>query len=114
MKLSDYKDEKAIEVIADLLVPIGNIALNKDKIEKTGTTAHFVSQLMKLNPKEVMAMIAILNGVDPEEYHCNAASVLKDALEMFSDPELMLLFGSQSETKTSSGSVSESIEVEEQ
>lgn len=113
MKLSDYKDEKAIEVIADLLVPIGNIALNKDKIQKTGTTAHFVSELMKNNPKDVLAIIAILNGVKPEDYHCSAISVFKDAIELFQDPDLMELFGLQSETKTSSGSVSESIEVEE-
>lgn len=105
MKLSEFKDEKAIEVVADLLVPIGNIALNKDKIQKTDTTAHFVSDLLKSNPKEVISILAILNDVKVEDYNCTATQVLKDAIEVFSDPELMQLFGLQSEMPTSSGSV---------
>jgi hypothetical protein len=107
MKLSDFQDEKAVEVVAKLLVPIGNIVQNKDVAKKQGgTMLEFVSAMLANNASDVKTMLAILNDVEPSEYHCSAASVLRDAMAMLSDPELLQLFGLQSETSTDSGSAS--------
>lgn len=113
MKLSEFRDEKGIEVVAKLLVPISNIAKNKDTATaKSGGMAEFASAMLRNNPKDVMNMLAILNGKDPAEYHCSAASVLVDVFDMLNDPELLQLFGARSETRASSGSASESTEAQ--
>jgi hypothetical protein len=111
MKLSDFKDEKAIDVVARLLVPIGRIADNKKNAEaKDKSKLEFVSALLRNNAADVKDILAIMADVDPAEYHCTATSVLTDAMELFNDPDLMRLFGLQSETAASSGSASESTE----
>jgi hypothetical protein len=115
MKLSDFKDEKAIEVVAALLVPMGNIAKNAENAEARGKSKlEFASSMLKNNAADVKNMLAILSDVDPEDYHCTAASVLVDVMQMFNDPELMQLFGLQSGTAASSGSASESTEGQNQ
>lgn len=112
MKLSDFKDEKAIQVVADLLVPISKIVANKStKDAKDSGVAAFASALLANNKREVMDMLAILNDVPPEDYHCTAASVMVDVLNMLNDPELMQLFGLSRQTEASSGSASENTEA---
>lgn len=112
MKLSEFKDEKGIEVVAKLLVPISQIVSNEKNKEARGKTVlEFASAMLLNSQKAVKDMLAILDDKDPEEYHCTAATVLFDVMNMLNDPELMQLFGLQSGTKTSSGSVSENIEV---
>lgn len=118
MKLSDFRDERAIEVVADLLIPIGNIAKNekvaKARKKEGGTLLDFASAMLKNSAKDVMAILAILNDKKPEEYHCSAATVLADVMDMLNDPELMQLFGLRSKTSPSSGSASESTEGQKQ
>lgn len=117
MRLSEFKDEKGIEVVAKLLVPISKIAQNqnnakaKAKAKEGGTLLDFASAMLQNNPKEVMDMLAILDDKDPSEYHCSAATVLVDVFNMLSDPELLQLFGFQSKTPASSGSASENTEA---
>lgn len=114
MKLSDFKDEKAVVVVAKLLVPIGNIASDnemsevKDKVKNMG---EFASVALQKHSRDIMDMLAILNDQDPGGYHCNAATVLHDVMEMFSDPAFLELFGLQSQILASSGSASETTEA---
>lgn len=107
MRLSDFKDEKAIEIVAKLLVPIGNIAANAKNFDaRSKGKLAFASALLQNNAKDVKDIFAILNEVEPGEYHTNAASVLMDTLEMLNDPALLELFGLQGQTSASSGSAS--------
>lgn len=114
MRLSDFKDEKALEVIADLIDPIAEIARSpENKAASKGTKLQFVQSVLRNTPRAVMHMMAILNDEKPENYHCTSASVLKNALEMFTDPDIMALFGLQSETPASSGSALATTEAPE-
>ena len=118
MKLSDFKDEKGVEVVAKLLVPVCTIAANPANSEskaKCKNKLEFASAMIQNNPSEVKAMLAILNDVDPKEYHCTGASVMIGLLEMLADPEVMQLFGLQSKMtgQTCSGLRSENIEAPE-
>ena len=115
MRLSDFEDEKAIEVIADLIGPISTIAREIQKNKKDDmTVAQLVGFALKKCKKEAIQMFAILNDIPVEEYHCNGATILADMINMFSDPSLMQLFGLQSKMPTSSGSASVNTEVAEQ
>lgn len=112
MRLSEFKDEKALQVISDLLEPIGRIAANPENAEaKDLGVFEFVSTILRNSGKDVMTMLAILNEQDPADYHCTAASVMMDVFTMLDDPELMMLFGLQRQTPASSGSASESTEA---
>ena len=114
MRLSDFKDEKAIEVVADLLVPIGNIVANpaNKEAQSGGNLLALAASMLKNNASDVKAMLAILNGANPDEYTCTAATVMRDVINMLGDPELLQLFGLQSQTSTSAGSASMTSEVE--
>lgn len=115
MRLSDFKDEKAVEVVADLLEPIEKIAINpKMENAKGGSILGFARAMLKNNQRETMDMLAILSDVDPAEYHCTAATVVFDVLNMLNDPDLMQLFGLRRQTPASSGSASESTEAQKQ
>lgn len=115
MKLSDFRDEKAIEVVADLLGPISKIVANKETAAaKDKGMIEFAAAMLRNSKRDVMDMLAILSGQKPEDYHCTAATVMKDVLDMFSDPELMQLFGLQRQTAGSSGSASESTEAQDE
>lgn len=112
MRLSEFKDEKGIEVVAKLMGPIGAIASNQENAKaKDKSILEFASAMLQNNPKEIMAMLAILDDQDPADYHCSAATVLRDVFNMISDPELLMLFGLQGQTPASSGSASESTEA---
>lgn len=115
MRLSDFKDEEAIEVVADLLEPISKIVSNQETSEaRGGGMIGFASTMLKNSKRDVMDMLAILSKQDPAEYHCTAATVFKDVLDMLNDPELMQLFGLRRQTAASSGSASESTEGQEE
>lgn len=116
MKLSEFADEKAIAVVADLLTPIGNIIKSKATAEARrsgGTSLEFAAAILKNNAADVKDMLAILSGEDPAKYHCTAATVLFDTMNMLADPDLIELFGLQSKTAASAGSASENTEAQE-
>ena len=113
MRLSEFKDEKAIEVVANLLIPIGNIVANPANEEaKDGGVLKFASEMLKNNTKDAMEILAILADEPVESYTCTGVTVLKDMLNVLSDPDLLELFGLQSQTQTSAGSASMNSEVE--
>lgn len=116
-KLSDFKDEKAIVVVAQLLEPIMTIVTNpengKFKDEQNGFK--MFSGFLANSPKAMMEIFAILSEHDPnseEPYHCDGVEVTKNLMTLVSDSRLIELFTSQGQTgdATSSGSASENIE----
>ena len=116
MKLSDFKDEQGVEVVAKLMIPICKIVANPANKEAKGKTKlEFASAMLQNSPCEVKEMLAILNCVEPEDYHCNGSTVIAGLFDLLSDPELMQLFGLQGkkEGPTCSGSQSETIEAPE-
>lgn len=116
MRLSDFKDEKGVEIVAKLLVPVCTIAANPANAEAKkacNNKLEFASAMLQNNPTEVKTMLAILADEDPAEYHCNGASVMIGLLEMLADEEVAQLFGLQSKKtgQTCSGSQSETTEA---
>ena len=54
-RLSDFKDSEGVKIVAKLLVPIGNIAKNKNVAKKAdGTILEFASALLENNPDDVL------------------------------------------------------------
>lgn len=111
-KLSEFKNEDAVLVISKLMIPIYRILGKIRNIERGDdmTPMQLVSSMLQASPSDVVEVFAILNEQPVEEYECNGAELMVNALKLASDKEFMELFGLQSQTETSSGSVSETTE----
>ena len=108
-KLSDFKDEKAIVVVAQLLEPIMTIVTTpengKFKDEQNGFK--MFSGFLSNSPKAMMQIFAILSEQAAETYHCDGVEVTKNLMTLVSDSRQTELFTSQGQTgdAKSSGSV---------
>lgn len=130
MKLSDIKGERTLEVIADLIDPIANIAedeqasamFKRAKLPEGMTVRQFAVQrarkctpvLLKSHKDDIIRIFAVIEGVTPEEYAntLNVAKLMADVVELLNDEEFTSFFiSAQKETGgESSGSAQENTE----
>ena len=95
MKLSEIKGEKAIEVFADLLEPVGKMLTDnevKGLIEKDAPKIEIIQKLLKNHTKEVIEMMAILDDVPVDEYEVNFVTLPAKLIELFNDEAVTQLF----------------------
>ena len=72
MKLSEYRNEAAIELLADILEPATKI-LADEKIKEliNGPRISLIKYVLKNHKSEIIEILAIMDGVPVEEYECN-------------------------------------------
>ena len=95
MKLSEIKGEKAIEVFADLLDPVGKILTDEDirtLVKDDAPKIEIVQKMLKKHAKEVIKMMAIIDDVPEEEYEVNFVSLPAKLIELFNDEAVTQLF----------------------
>lgn len=113
MKLSEYHGEAALDILADLIEPAGEIMSDKE-IGEVFKENRFraIGLAIKNHKNAVMQILATMDGVPVEEYKCNVFTLPVKILELLNDPELIQLFTYQGQTgdANSSGSASENIE----
>lgn len=116
MKLSEYKNEQAIEILADIIEPATAI-LNDDEIKtvynREGSKIFDVAKaIMKRHAKEIVEILARLDGCEPPEYECTVFTLPAKIIELMNDKELISFFSSQSQMRdgVSSGSAMENTE----
>lgn len=99
MKLSDIKGEAAIDALADLMEPAASIFADENiqrSIRSGEPKLLLAKKLLKLHKKEVIKILAILDGEDPATYEPTLLSLPVKLLEILNDPDLADLFTSQS------------------
>ena len=114
MKLSEFRGDEALDVLADLIEPTYDIMSDKKlkkEIEK-GNKVKAVSLAIKGHKKAVTTILAVLDREDPKTYEVTLFTLPAKLLEVFNDPALTELFQSQGQTgdATSSTPASESTE----
>ena len=113
MKLSEYQGEAALDILADLIEPAGEIMTDKE-IGEVFKKNRFraIGLAIKNHKKAVMQIMAIIDGVPVEEYKCNVFTLPVKILELLNDPDIVQLFTYQGQTggANSSGSASENTE----
>lgn len=130
MRLSDIKGERTLDVIADIIDPIANIAedeeasalFRKEKLPKGMTKKTFLLQrarkavpaLLKGHKGDIIAILSAIEGTTKEEYTAslNLVKLTKDAVELIRDEAFMTLFIS-AQTGGSSGSAPENTGAKE-
>lgn len=117
MKLSEIKGERALEVLAELIDPIAEMVQDEGfkNVARAGDKMCVVKYLLKSHGKNVIKVLALINGEDPNTYEPTLLQLPMMVLELFEDPDVNRLFGLQSQTDqlASSGSVTENIEASE-
>lgn len=113
MKLSEYQGEAALDILADMIEPVGEIMTDKE-IGEVFKKNRFraIGLAIKNHKKAVMQIMATIDGVPVEEYKCNVFTLPVKILELLNDPDIVQLFTYQGQTgdANSSGSASENIE----
>lgn len=106
MKLSEIKDGAAIDAIADIIDPVMAILADEEiqaEIRSGKPSAMLVAPILKKKKKEVIEILAILNGEKVENFHFNMLTLpvmLLNLLNEINDnKELADLFQSQRQIK---------------
>lgn len=118
MRLSDFRDEAALDLLADLIEPASEIigdADVKDAVE-SGNRIRAVSIAIKNHKGAVLSILAALDGVPVEQFHCTVLTLPIKLLDILNDPDIEVLFSSADQTVglTSSGPRTENTEDEGQ
>lgn len=114
MKLSQIKGTDAIDVLARIIQPIANIAIDKEAfsaikikaVDKEGKTPEQIRELALQRVREaipamlgkhrddICEIIAAINGQTREEYVASLtfAKLLKDCMDVLTDEELLSFF----------------------
>ena len=118
MKLSDYKNEDALDLLADIIDPVSEIMTDKElqKAVKGQNKLGVVKAIIKSHKTEILQILATLDGVPVEEYECNVFTLPVRIMELVNDKELASFFTSQewTEEKTASIVPMENTEASEQ
>ncbi len=131
MKLSDVKGERTLEVIAEIIDPIANIAedeeasamFKREKLPEGMTVKKFLVKrvrkslpvLLKGHKSDIIAILAAIEGVSAEEYAgaLNLVKLVEDCTDLLADEVFTELFIS-AQSEKSSGSVQENTEGQKQ
>lgn len=96
MKISDYKNEDAIELLADLLDPVEEIATDDEvKAAMTGDNVvpmRIAKVILKKHPKAIMEIFARIDGTAVDEYEISVPEILGKLIGLFNDKEFMAFF----------------------
>lgn len=130
MKLSDVKGEHTLEVVADVIEPICNIAedenaaalFKREKLPEGMTTTKFLLQrakkavpaLLRDHKTDVIAILSTIEGTSQEAYTgaLNLVKLTKDFIDLMTDEAFTDLFIS-AQTGEHSGSAPENTEAQE-
>lgn len=115
-RISEYKDEAAIELWADLIEPVAEIVAN-DKVQATLRSkdkkpVDIAKEMLKANPKNVVYILKRIDDtpVDGVNVLLRLVDIL---LEMINNPDFATFFGFavQNTESESSGSVTANTEA---
>lgn len=114
MKLSEFKDDAALDLIADIIEPATEILADpaiKEAFSRSKMAA--IKVAIKSHKNAIREIVARLDGKNPEEYHFTALSLPVKLLTLLNDPELQQLFTSsgQMEDVTACSSALENTEA---
>lgn len=88
MKLSDIKDEAAIDAIADIIDPVMAIIADEEiqaELRSGKPRTMLVAPILKKKKKEVVEILAILNGEKVENFHFNLVTLPVMLLQLLNE-----------------------------
>ena len=114
MKLSDFRDDAALDLIADIIEPATEILADPAIKEAFGRSKMAAIKVaIKSHKNAIREIVARLDGKTPDECHFTALSLPVKLLSLLNDPDLQQLFTSsgQTEGENACSSASENTEA---
>lgn len=109
MRLSDFKGEEAIDVLADIIDPLAKIFTDKEiqelgKKKPAPPTIAYIKPALKNCKHEIIEILARLENQPVEEYleNLNLLTLPAQLLDLINDPEVQKLFHSQEKSQVTS------------
>ena len=101
-RLSDFRDEEALDVLCELIEPACEIMADEDvqkAFEKGSgvTMVQAVKLIIKGHKRAVMEIMAALEGVPLEEFHCNLLTLPMQVMQIVNDNDLRTFFTLQAQ-----------------
>lgn len=115
MRLSEFENEDALDLLANIIEPAAEIMQDKKIVAlvRSGKPVLYaVAEILRSHKKQAIEIVSALHKKKPGEYTFTAVSLTNDVIELMNDPEIQMVFTSQSPTATAepSGSATESTE----
>ena len=101
MKLSEYKGEEALDLLADIIEPVSEIASDVD-VRKAATEKDklkIVKSILKKHKKSIIEIMAAMDGVPVEDYQVNLLTLPVKLLEILNDKDFWGFFTSADQTE---------------
>jgi hypothetical protein len=94
VKLTDIQNEQALDVLADIIEPTAEILADEEvqRIYKSEPKLKLATYIIRNYKKNIIEIMARLDGADPAEYKFNLLTLPKKLLELLNDPDLADLF----------------------
>lgn len=94
MRLSEFKDEEALELLANLIEPLGEMFQDAEvRLALKQRRMLRAAKFMIANHKRaVFEMLAAMEKTPVEEFSCNVLTLPAKLLEINNDPEFIRLF----------------------
>lgn len=115
MKLSEYKNEEALDILADLIEPVAEIMADpnfKEVVQAKNKTA-IIKVLIKDHKKSIIEILAIIDGVPVEEYEVNVFTLPLKLLDLLNDKDLVSFFTSQASMEEQTSSIEPMVNTKE-
>lgn len=93
-KLSEYKDDESLDLLAELLEPCVELFSDKTLVEKIRKSEKIsaIKYAIKSHKKEVVEVMALLNETPVKDFHYNLFTLPVMMLDVLNDEELMDFF----------------------
>lgn len=101
-RLTELQNEQAAEMLAEIIEPAATIFADtdvRDALKESKMSG--VKTAMKKHSKELIDLLAIIDGADRETYSVNAIQIVSKTLAILSDKELVQAFTLQAQTAES-------------
>lgn len=106
MKLSEYKGDDALELLADILEPASEI-IGDEEIKKLWAGKAPMLKIVRVALKEhkaaVKEILARLDGENPETYEVGVLTLPAKMLQILNDKELLSVFQLQAQNLVEDG-----------
>lgn len=119
MKLSEYKNEDALDLLADIIDPCATILADKRvqalNLDDAKGRMEAVKYLLKSHKKEIIEIMARIDNIPLSQYEASIWTLPNKLLELINDKELISFFRSQGQMMGGNifGSATESTEETE-
>lgn len=108
MKLSDYKNEDGLDLLADLLDPVSDIMTDAEfrKVVESADRMAIAKYVLKNKQKQVVQILARMDGKTPETYSATITEMFAQLLDVLNDKTMLDFFASQAQKIVGASSVS--------